>query len=390
MAFDKKVYLSSPTMHGDEMVYIQDAYNTNWMSTVGENISTIESKISKQVGSRYAVAMATGTAAIHLAVKLAGIKRGMRVFCSDLTFTASVNPVVYEGAVPIFIGCEKDTWNMSPDALRKAFEKYPDVKHVILVNLFGTPGKIDEIRKICEEHDAVIIEDAAESFGSKYKGKSVGSFGKYGILSFNGNKIITGSSGGLLLTDVEADALKARKWSTQSRDDASWYQHSEIGYNYRMSNVVAGVIRGQLGYLKAHIEQKKNIYYRYKEGLKDLPVTMNPFDKSTSEPNFWLSCITINEDAMCKQKRGDTKAEFTAEHGKSCPTEIIEMLNRLNVESRPIWKPLHMQPVFSEFDYIGEKNDESIFDRGVCLPSDNKMTPEQQDKIIEYIKRCFD
>ena len=404
--FEKKVWLSSPTMHGDEIKYVQEAYETNWMSTVGENINVIEKMSCEKVGCKYAVALSCGTAALHLAVKLAGVKQGDTVFCADMTFAATLNPVVYEKAIPVFIDTEYDTWNMDPVALEKAFELYPDTKVIIIVNLYGTPAKYDEIRAIADKHGAVIIEDAAESFGATYKGVQTGTFGTYNIISFNGNKIITGSSGGMLLTnDLEA-ANKARKWSTQSREDAPWYQHEEVGYNYRMSNVIAGVVRGQLPYLEEHIAQKKAIYERYKEGFKDLPVTMNPYDETIMEPNFWLSCLLINEEAMCKQIRSDNKALYISEPGKSCPTEILEAIEALNAEGRPIWKPMHMQPMYRMNPFVTKEGDgrgrtnayiagkgidvgADIFERGLCLPSDNKMTVEQQNVIIETVRRCF-
>lgn len=406
--FKIKVWLSSPTMHGEEMKYMAEAYETNWMSTVGKNIDAVEQKVCQKIGCKYAVALSAGTAALHLAVKLAGVKQGERVFCSDLTFDATVNPVVYEGGIPVFIDSERETWNMDPEALKKAFEIYPNVKVVVIAHLYGTPGKVDEIREICDSHDAVIIEDAAESLGATYKGRQTGTFGKYNCISFNGNKIITGSSGGMFLTDDLEAANKVRKWSTQSRENAPWYQHEELGYNYRMSNVIAGVVRGQIPHLEEHIAQKKAIYMRYREGLKDLPVTMNPYDEKNSEPNFWLSCILLDKEAMCRQVRSETEALYISEAGKSCPTEILETLNQYNAEGRPIWKPMHMQPLYrmDEFitkegsgrarsnAYIKEKEvsgvSTDIFNRGLCLPSDNKMTPEQQDVIIELIKRCFE
>lgn len=270
--FESKVWLSSPTMHGPELEYIKEAYETNWMSTVGKNINEVERLACEQVGCKYAVALSAGTAALHMAVKLAGVKPGDKVFCSDMTFDATVNPVVYEGGVPVFIDTEYDTWNMDPAALEKAFELHPEVKTVVFAHLYGTPGKVDELKAICDRHGAVIIEDATESLGATYKGIQTGSFGAYNCISFNGNKIITGSSGGMLLTDEKEAAEKVRKWSTQSRENAPWYQHEELGYNYRMSNVIAGVVRGQFPYLAEHIAQKKAIYERYKEGLKDLPV----------------------------------------------------------------------------------------------------------------------
>ena len=393
-------------MHGDELKYITEAYETNWMSTVGENINEIEKQISQKVGCKYAVALSSGTATLHLAVKLAGVKPGDHVFCSDMTFGATVNPVVYEGGIPIFIDTEYDTWNMDPVALEKAFEMYPDVKVVVLVHLYGTPAKIDEIKAICQKHNAIIIEDAAESLGATYKGMQTGTFGSYNAISFNGNKIITGSSGGMFLTDDLEAANKVRKWSTQSRENAPWYQHEEVGYNYRMSNVIAGVVRGQIPYLEEHIAKKKAIYERYKKGLKDLPVKMNPFDEKNSEPNFWLSCMIIDQEAMCRQVRGENEPLYISEAGKSCPTEILETLARYNAEGRPIWKPMHMQPIYRMNPFITREGNGrartnayiegtasdigmDIFHRGLCLPSDNKMTVEEQDQIIEIIKGCF-
>lgn len=405
--FENKVWLSSPTMHGDELKYMKEAYEKNWMSTVGENINEVEKLICKKVGCQYAVALSSGTSTLHLAVKLAGIKPGDKVFCSDMTFSATVNPVTYEGGVPVFIDSEYETWNMDPKALEKAFGIYPEVKVVVLVHLYGTPGKIDEIKSICDEHNAIIIEDAAESLGATYKGIQTGTFGMYNAISFNGNKIITGSSGGMFLTDNKEAADKARKWSTQSRENAPWYQHEEIGYNYRMSNVIAGVVRGQIPYLEEHIAQKKAIYERYKEGLKGLPITMNPFDAESSEPNYWLSCMIINKEAMCSQVCGEQDSLYISEQGKSCPTEILETLTKYNVEGRPIWKPMHMQPIFRMNPFItidgngraqtnayiaGEGRDvgNDLFNRGLCLPSDNKMTIDEQNKIIEIIKGCFE
>lgn len=405
--FEEKIWLSSPTMHGDEIKYITQAYETNWMSTIGENINETERLICEKVGCKYAVALSAGTAALHLAVKLAGVKQGDMVFCSDMTFDATVNPVVYEGGVPIFIDTEYDTWNMDPVALEKAFEIYPDVKVVVVAHLYGTPGKIDEIKTICDKHGAIIVEDAAESLGASYKGQQTGTFGVYNCISFNGNKIITGSSGGMLLTDSKEAANKVRKWSTQSRENAPWYQHEELGYNYRMSNVIAGVVRGQIPYLEEHIAQKKAIYMRYKEAFEDLPVKMNPYDEKNSEPNFWLSCMIIDEDAMCKQVRSEQDYCYVSESGKTCPHEILDELVKINAEGRPIWKPMHMQPIYRMNGFVtkdgngrartnayiaGEANDVGmdIFNRGLCLPSDNKMTPEQQDRIIEVIKHCFD
>ncbi len=398
--FKNKVWLSTPTMHGNELKYMSEAFFTNWMSTVGENIDTVETLASEYIGCTHAVGLSCGTAAIHLAIKLAGVKTGDRVFCTDTTFAATVNPIAYEKALPIFIDSERDTWNMDPVALEKAFEIYPDVKVVVIAHLYGTPCKLDEICAICKKHNAILIEDAAESLGATYKGKETGSFGMYNIISFNGNKIITGSSGGMLLTDSEDDAKKARKWSTQSRENAPWYQHEELGYNYRMSNVVAGVVRGQFPHLDEHIAQKKAIYQRYKEGFKGLPVSMNPFT-SDMEPNYWLSCLIIDKDAMCQQTRTDSKASYVSEKGKSCPTEILEKLTSLNAEGRPIWKPMHMQPIYKDHSFVsaeglGNHVDKDItvgadlFERGLCLPSDNKMSVEDQAKIIQLVRSCFE
>lgn len=404
--FENKVWLSSPTMHGDEIKYVTEAYETNWMSTVGANINEVERLACEKVGCKYAVALSCGTAALHLAIKLAGVKPEDKVFCSDMTFAATVNPVVYEGGIPVFIDTEPDTWNMDPVALEKAFNLYPEVKVVVVAHLYGTPAKMDEIKSVCDKYGAVIVEDAAESLGASYKGVQTGTFGTYNCISFNGNKIITGSSGGMLLTDDFAAANKARKWSTQSREDAPWYQHEETGYNYRMSNVIAGVVRGQFPYLEEHIAQKKAIYMRYQEGFQDLPVSMNPYDGKNSEPNFWLSCLLINEAAMCPQVLGENKALYRKEPGKTCPTEILEKLTAINAEGRPIWKPMHMQPIYRMHGfvtaqgngrggsnaYIAENSVDvgmDIFSRGLCLPSDNKMTPQQQDVIIQTVKSCF-
>lgn len=405
--FESKVWLSSPTMYDDSMKYVMEAYETNWMSTVGKNIDEVEAMVCEKVGCGHSVALSAGTSALHLAVKLAGVKPGQKVFCSDMTFSATVNPITYEGGVPVFIDTEYDTWNMDPIALEKAFELYPDVKVVVVAHLYGTPGKIDGIKAICEKHGAVIIEDAAESLGATYKGVQTGTFGDYNAISFNGNKIITGTSGGMLLTDDEAAADKARKWSTQARENAPWYQHEEVGYNYRMSNVIAGVVRGQLPHLEDHIAQKKAIYERYRAGFKGLPVSMNPIDFENSEPNYWLSCMILDKNAMCRQVRGEKEALYVPEHGKSCPTEILDAIASINAEGRPIWKPMHMQPIYRMNPFVvrdgngrartnayisGTVTDVGmdIFSRGLCLPSDNKMTAEQQDRIIEVIRACFD
>lgn len=417
--FESKVWLASPSMHGEELEYMQEAYETNWMSTVGENINEVERIAAEKAEVKYAVALSCCTAALHLCVKLAGEKlygkpeighgavEGRRVFCSDMTFDATLNPVVYEGGIPVFIDTEYDSWNMDPEALEKAFEMYPEVKLVVCAELYGFSGNMKRIKEICEEHGALLIEDAAEAMGATWEGRQCGSYGDYAAVSYNGNKIITGSSGGCLLTNSLEDANKARKWSTQARENAAWYQHEEVGYNYRMSNVIAGVVRGQYGYLEEHIQQKKVIYERYKEGFKNLPVQMNPFDAENCNPNYWLSAMIIDKDAMCKQQRGETNVLYISEQGKSCPTEILEAIASINAEGRPIWKPMHMQPMYRMHEFIGKDGSlrartnayieghvedigADIFERGVCLPSDNKMTEEQQKKIIEVICACFE
>lgn len=390
--FDKKIWLASPTMHGEEQKYVKEAFDTNWVSTVGANLEHLEKSVRDYVGCKASVALSAGTAALHLAVKLAGVKPGDKVFCTDMTFDATVNPVTYEGGEQIFIDSEYDTWNMDPKALERAFQKYPDVKVVVLAHLYGTPSKMDEILDICKVHNAILIEDAAESLSATYKGKQTGSFGKFNVVSFNGNKIITTSGGGMLLTDDEEAAEKARKWSTQARDAAPWYQHTELGYNYRMSNVLAGIGRGQMLHLEEHKARKKEIYERYRKGLAGLPVQMNPY-LSVTEPNFWLSCLLVDKDAMTEQIRSDHDSRYTKESGKSCPDEIREVLASYNIETRPIWKPMHLQPIYADHDFItaadGVCVDEDIFNRGLCLPSDIKMTVEEQDAVIEIIRECF-
>ncbi len=416
--FEKKVWLSSPTMHGEEQRWVDEAFRTNWVSTVGENINVIERSIAQMVGRKYAVALSCGTAALHLAIKLCGEKlygqpkvghgtlKGHKVFASDMTFDATVNPICYEGGEPVFIDTETDTWNMDPAALERAFETYPDVKLIVIAHLYGTPAKIDEIRSIADSHGALVVEDAAESFCATYKGIQTGCFGDVSILSMNGNKLITGSAGGMLLTDDLEWANKARKWSTQSREAAPWYQHEELGYNYRMSNIIAGIIRGQLPYAEEHKAQKKAIWQRYRAGLADLPVKMNPIDFENSDPNYWLSCMIIDEATMAPCVRGEKDELWTTEVGKSSPGEILAALSAFNAEGRPIWKPMHTQPIYRMHPFftkdgngrarsnayiVGSATDvgADIFRRGLCLPSDNKMTPEQQNRIIEIIHRCF-
>lgn len=428
---EKRALLSSPTPHKEEeWKYIEDCYRSGWLTTVGENIDELEKTVAEymSVGGqrKQAVALVNGTAAIHLAVKLAAEKvyhsssgistpggkgvggslYGKRVFVSDLTFDASVNPVLYEGGEPVLIDSEYKTWNMNPDALRRAFEIYPDVKIVIFVHLYGVPGQIEEVRNICKEHGAVLIEDAAESLGATITladGAVVnsGSIGDYGIISYNGNKILTGSSGGMLIVPDEYSYQKAKKWSTQSREAASWYEHEELGYNYRISNIVAGVIRGQWGYLSEHISEKKAVYERYSEGLKELPVSVH------GGGNYWLSCLLIDKEAMCETARSGRTAVYESCSGRSCPTEVLEALGTYNCEGRPIWKPMHLQPMFRGNDFVtvngmsrgnsdayierGESREVTadLFHRGVCLPSDNKVTTLQQDTVLDIIHRCF-
>lgn len=401
--FESPVWLSSPTMHGDELKWVEDAINQNQITTAGDNVVAIEQECARLTARKYAVALSSGTTALHMAIRLAGERiygtskvnhgmlEGRKVFCSDLTFDATINPIAYEGGEAVLIDSEYDTWNMDPVLLEEAFNKYPEVKLVVLVHLFGIPGKLDEILEIAHRHGALVVEDSAESFGATYHGRQTGGFGDYSVLSFNGNKIITGSSGGIFLTDSEEDAAKVRKWSTQAKEDAPWYQHEELGFNYRMSNIIAGVIRGQLPYLTEHIAQKKAIYERYREGLKDLPVKLNPIPNDT-EPNYWFTCLTVDPEAMCEQLRTDRVASFVSATGKSCPTEVLEVLKAFNAEGRPIWKPMHMQPIYEGHSFIkgnGIDVGEDIFERGLCLPSDNKMTAEQQDRIINIIRCCF-
>ena len=426
--FDKFIWLATPTVHPcgegtgyEELNFIKEAFDTNWLSTEGDNITCSEALIAEKVGVKYVVGLSSGTAALHLAMKLAGVRKGTLCACSDLTFDATVNPVVYENGIPIFIDTEYETWNMDPIALEKAVEIYPEIRCVVIAHLYGTPGKIDEIKRVCEKHGAVMIEDAAESLGAVYKGnctngewRQTGSFGDIGCISCNGNKIITGSSGGFLLTNDQEAYYRVKKWSTQSREKAPWYQHEELGYNYRMSNLVAGMIRGQIPHLQEHMDQKRAVWERYRDGFRGLPVSMNPIDFEKSNPNYWLSSMILHENAMCRQVRSEKEALYIPEHGKSCPTEILETLEKYNIQGRPIWKPMHMQPMYWGNAFITREGDgraktnayldggtvgkdktlldvgRDIFHRGLCLPSDNKMTEEEQNQIIEIIRACFE
>ena len=372
----KRIFLSSPTMNGKEQEYIKEAFDTNWVAPLGKNVNEFENELAAHVGSKYAAALSAGTAAIHLALKLIGVKQNDKVFVSSLTFSASCNPIAYEKATPVFIDAEPDTWNMSPDALKKAFEKYPNPKAVIVVDLYGTPAKMDEIMAICAEHEVPLIEDAAEALTSTYKGKYLGTFGKMGIFSFNGNKIITTSGGGMLVSDEEALIKKARFLATQARDQARHYQHSEIGYNYRMSNIVAGIGRGQLTVLEEYKQKKNAIYAEYKERFADIKdITMNPMNPD-GEANNWLSCISISPDS------------------KVTPMMVMDALEADNIECRPIWKPMNLQPVFADCEFFQHNEGavsvgEDIFNRGLCLPSDVKNTQEDMDRIINIVKGLF-
>ena len=359
-------------MHGDEQKYIKEAFDTNWIAPLGPNVDALEREMAAYIGMGSAAALTSGTAALHLALKLCFVKPRDTVFCSDLTFAATANPISYEGGTQVFIDSERESWNMDPSALEKAFRKYPQCRCVVVVNLYGVPARLDEIRAICDEHGAVLIEDAAESLGASYKGHKTGSFGSFSTLSFNGNKIITASGGGMLLSGEKAAIEKARFWATQAREPALWYEHKEIGYNYRMSNVSAGIGRGQLPHLEEHIRLKKAIYERYKEAFAALPLTMNPHLES-SVPNYWLSCALLDEDC-----------------GLS-PLSIIKALAEENIEARPIWKPMHLQPVFKGCDFISADGDLSadLFTRGLCLPSDIKMTDTELERVISCVRGAF-
>lgn len=372
---NKRIYLSSPTMHGEEQEFAKQAFDSNWIAPLGPNVNAFEKEVAEYVGIAHASALSAGTAAIHLALKTIGVGKGDIVFVSALTFSASCNPIIYEDAVPVFIDSEKDTWNMSPEALERAFKKYPNPKAVILVHLYGTPAKIDEILNICNAHKVPLIEDAAESLGSTYKGKHTGTFGVSGVYSFNGNKIITTSGGGMIVSDDESITKQATFLATQARDDARYYQHSQIGYNYRMSNVVAGIGRGQLLHLDEHKKRKNKIYQEYLNAFRDIPeIKMNPMNKD-GDANNWLSCITI--EAGCKIS----------------PNEVMDRLAEQNIESRPIWKPMQLQPVYAHCDFIRENDDDSvsedIFIRGLCLPSDIKNTNDDMNRVIEIVRGCF-
>lgn len=368
----KRIYLSSPHMsdEGYEMQYIQEAFDTNWIAPLGKNVDEFEKELAAKVGIGHAAALASGTAAIHMALKAASVGEGDIVFCQDLTFAASANPIIYQNATPVFIDSNLETWNMDPDALEEAFEKYPNAKAVIVVHLYGLAADMDKIVELCKKHNAVLIEDAAESLGTTYKGKHTGTIGDYGIYSFNGNKIITTSGGGMLVSNDEERIAKVRFWATQARDPAPHYQHSELGYNYRMSNIVAGIGRGQLKVLDQRVAKKKYIFEYYKQELGDLPnITFMPIN-DWNEPNYWLSCIQLT--------------------GKVRPLDVIDALEKENIESRPLWKPMHLQPFYANCDYIGQGFSETLFENGLCLPSDTKMTDYDLVRVVKTIRRLWE
>ncbi len=374
---DNRIALATPHMseEGFEQEYIKEAFDTNWIAPLGANVTGFENELKAYTGSKAATALSAGTAAMHMALKLAGVKPGDTVFCQSLTFSATANPIVYEGAKPVFIDSEKDTWNMSPAALERAFEKYPETKVVMVVHLYGIAAKVDEIKAICDKHGAVLIEDAAESLGTIYKGKHTGNFGDYGVYSFNGNKIITTSGGGMLVSnrdDADEKMAKAVFWSTQAREKARHYQHEEIGYNYRMSNIVAGIGRGQLKVLEKRVAKKREIFNNYAEAFKDIEIEMMPALNGDQRSNCWLSTIVVKPES------------------KVSALDIILALEKANIEARPLWKPMHLQPVFADCDYIDNGGvSEDLFNRGVCLPSDTKMTAEQQQRVCDVVKGLF-
>jgi dTDP-4-amino-4,6-dideoxygalactose transaminase len=363
-----RIFLSSPHMsdEGYEMQYVKEAFDTNWIAPLGENVNGFERELATKVGSKAAAALSSGTAAIHLALKAAEVGEGDVVFCQTLTFSATANPIIYQNATPVFIDSDYETWNMCPKALEEAFKKYPNVKAVIVVHLYGLSADMDKIVELCKKYDVALIEDAAESLGTYYKGKHTGSFGDYGIFSFNGNKIITTSGGGMLVSNDEERISKARFWATQSRDQARHYQHSELGFNYRMSNVVAGIGRGQLKVLDERVQKKRYIFNFYKKELGNLEGIEFMPSNEWNEPNYWLSSMTLN--------------------GKIRPIDVMEALEKENIESRPVWKPMHLQPFFEKYDFVGTDVSEKLFENGICLPSDTKMTEADLERVVKIIK----
>ena len=363
-----KIWLSSPHLstQGYEKYYVEEAFASNWIAPLGPNVNEFEREFATAVGASHAAALVSGTAAIHLALKAAGIGKGDIVLCQSLTFAASANPIIYEQATPVFVDSDHATWNMDPNALEKALKKYPQAKAVLVVHLYGLAADLDPIKELCRRYGATLIEDAAESLGTTYKGRHTGTIGEYGIFSFNGNKIITTSGGGMLVAHSEERVKKARFWATQSRDPAPHYQHSELGYNYRMSNVSAGIGRGQLKVLAERIAQKRYIFSYYQrelahlEGVSFMP--MNDWNK----PNCWLTCLTLD--------------------GPVRPHAVIEALEMENIESRPLWKPMHLQPFFAKYDYIGGSVSQELFENGMCLPSDTKMTDGDLERVCTLVK----
>lgn len=377
---DRRIYLASPHMsdEGYELEYIKEAFDTNWIAPLGANVDSFEKEFAEKIGAKHAAALVTGTAAIHMALKAAGVEEGDIVLCQDLTFAATANAIIYQNAIPVFVDSDYETWNMNPKALEEAFEKYPNAKAVLVVHLYGLSADMDRIVDICKRYQAVLIEDAAEALGTYYKGRHVGTIGDYGVFSFNGNKVITTSGGGMLVSDNEERIAKVRFWASQSREKARHYEHRELGYNYRMSNILAGIGRGQLKVLDKRLAKKKYIFEFYKRELDHLEgVKFMPINK-WNEPNYWLTCIRLN-DCYSGHSKGSG----------ILPVDIIEALEKENIESRPLWKPMHLQPFFAGYDYIGENVSGNLFEKGLCLPSDTKMTDEDLSRVCRTIKRLW-
>lgn len=371
----KKIPLATPHMCGKEIEFVENAFDSNWIAPLGPHVDAFEKEIASFVGKNNAAALSSGTAAIHMALKAVGIRKGDIVFCSSLTFSASANPIIYENAIPVFIDSDEETFNMNPVALKKAFKKYPNVKAVVVVNLYGQSADIDPLLALCNQYNVPLIEDAAESLGATYKGRMSGSFGKIGIYSFNGNKIITTSGGGMVVCDDNNLIKKIRFWSTQSREKERYYQHKELGYNYRMSNICAAIGRGQLTVINDRLEKKKEIYEMYKEGFQDIDDLSMMNICEYGKPNYWLSVVLTKPASKVK------------------PLDMVVALENENIDSRPIWKPMHLQPFFMKYDFISQLDEgsisEDLFNRGLCLPSDTKMTKEEQQRVIDAIKGLF-